>query len=75
MTSLQLKIKKTPRTKRSTVFTRPKSLYRKGIVAGEGSDQAMLDFAKCQQPSCTPIITPAKATLSSKHGQSSAGSG
>lgn len=31
--------------------------------------------AKCQEERSTPSMTPANATLSSKHGQSSAGSG
>src|SRR5436190_24133270 len=74
MTSLQANMITTPKAIRATALNQPMLSSWNGTVAG-GSDKANLVCAKCQFPNSAPIITPAKATLSSKHGQESAGSG
>ncbi len=65
----------TPNAMRAAALTQPSLSKSNGMVAGTGTSHAQPERAKCQLPHSTPIMTPAKATLSSKQGQSSAGSG
>src|SRR5271156_5427005 len=72
ITSLHTKITTTPRAILVIATNQPMLTKSNGTVAGTGLEDAYLLCAKCQFPNSTPTTTPANATLSSKHGQSSA---